>query len=1783
MASTPELALLALRVYGTPGATDGTNIERNRPAVPEGWTEREWHADDGRGFSYGVYTRGSEVVIPYAGTNQGIDWIANGTNGAGLSSGQTTSAAIAYLQAKQQYGGNITFTGHSLGGGLASMMSVWFDRPAIVFDEAPFELTARFYPLVQYTKLVLELAGYTDPAFASYTGLLDFYTREGQVQNHYVGEEALQIARMLFPTIMGTGADNRMEFGVNNMLSSTGRVDLHSQALLAAGSLSTAFREGTIAVQQTLPLLMNKNFYAFSTADPRENVLINFIRGEQGAGDKLTHFGGDLAKLGGIGLPNAMQIALIGQCIEWYYWQPTNYPGTEFFKQTDALLQYTIALGAGLLNAENKAGAYVEQWLKPLLAAQGITYSTSFVTFDQWNVATGSGATGTAQDADKDQIFIGSGSGDDFTGGNLNDVLFGGEGADTLRGEGGNDDLYGSAGGDQLFGGAGYDTYRIDGNDTVTDSDGVGTLEDKTGRRIAGAVEKRDDGTYVFLSDSSITVTGGTDLKLTLADGSSVTIKDFQDGNLGIQLSTTGAASQIDRTIVGDLAPVDQSASTPGVQTANDELDNVIVNPGQVEANRDDTLYDSSGNDDIQGKGGNDFVWAFRGGADRIDGGTGNDVMLAGDGDDIVVGGAGNDVLHGERGSNRLYGGAQVTIEEAFAAQDDPPSGLKGEFIAGGSEEDIIVGDTGNDLLTGGGGDDIVLGGAGDDNILPDVVVTGVGFDWSVTRSVTTSAGGSTVYGYSLNNVGTSGPSALSGNDVVFAGGGADWVLTGIGDDYVDAGSGDDVVFSHHDNDEVFGGSGNDVLVGDGASVPVASHGDDYLDGEAGDDELWGDGGDDVLFGGEGNDLLIADLGPTGAGSDYLDGEDGNDRVVGGARDDQLFGGAGNDMMQGDSGSRTLDGNDYLDGEAGNDTLFGEGGQDEIHGGDDADYIAGDHGGTDASGEADQLYGGAGNDTITGQGGDDILDGGLDNDLIGGGAGADRMDGGAGLDQLQGGEGDDTVYGGDGLDTLYGESGNDVLYGGADRDYLFGDEGDDTLDGGDGDDIYIYNFGDGNDHISDSGGTDWLVFSDITWGQLALGVGSLKLTVPGGSIHLDDFDPDNPFAAGGIEYFQFADNTVLTKAQLINLLGFTPTGTPGPDALSGTALSDTVQGLAGDDVINARAGNDTVFADGGEDQANGGDGNDILNGGDGNDILSGDGGNDTVNGDGGNDMLTGGAGTDALFGGEGDDTYFFQAGDGSDTATDTVGQNGVQLGGGLTLGSVIFSRAGNDLVVAIRNTADSLTVKEWFAPDSHFATVSLGDGTVLDHAGVDAAMPANQLPSVLPDSALVIEDSILAAAGNALANDSDPEGQALRVTNPGSHMGTYGSLSLQSGGGYEYTLANGSAAVQSLGAGQSVTDTFTYTVTDDDPAGAASAQGSIIVTVHGTNDLPTLGTDTASIAEDAALVTGNVIANDTDADAGAVLAVANPGVRAGTYGSLNLGANGGWVYTLANASAPVQGLAAGQTVTENFGFLVGDGTAQVNGGLTVSVSGVNDAPILVTALMDQAASANTSWQWQLPAGSFTDVDTGDALTYRATLADGSALPSWLTFSPATQTFSGRVPRDATGTIDIKVDVADGSQATASDIFTLNFSGGGTGGGGGGGGNGGGNGGGSTGNEGVGNGVDGPPPGHDDSFNDGEGTGPGSPGAQGGNPMAPGLGHLALIDIAIYGLTTVPSNAPVHGELAAALADAPGQVKKAAAESAEGYGPEAPQLDPMQEIALVGLPWYQWNQWEFDRP
>lgn len=1236
--------------------------------------------------------------------------------------------------------------------------------------------------------------------------------------------------------------------------------------------------------------------------------------------------------------------------------------------------------------------------------------------------------------------------------------------------------------------------------------------------------EARDDTLFDGYGNDLINAGDGNDFVWEMRGGNDVINLGGGDDDLHTIWGPTGRL----------IASGGDGSDYLGAGSGRDIIEGGAGADGLYGSSENDRLYgDARGNAadfiaqgaDQQGTGQKGEWFDAEDGNDQVFGGAGNDFVAGGGGDDLIVAGGGRDYIWGDWNTytpggqwrdwsvterietaadgslNHIYDIANIYGEDDDGVGDDVIyAGAGDDFVLAERGNDTVYLEAGNDSAWGDDGDDVLLGGAGDDV---------------------------------LNGDNTSAFVALALH----------------GSDFLDGGEGNDGLFGSGGADVLYGGAGDDIMSGDSNDENA---GDDYLDGEDGSDMMVGAAGDDSLFGGDGDDQLFGDSSGTAVanqGDDYLDGEGGNDTLAGSGGDDTLFGGDGNDTLLGDSDD--VSGDDYLDGEAGDDILIGKGGRDVLNGGDGADQIAGDMAGEDPSGDADMIDGGAGNDLIDAQGGDDIVDAGADIDTVFGGAGNDQIAGGAGNDWIQGGEdndladggdgddvlfgesgddllegglgidyllggdGNDTLSGGEGQDVLFGDAGDDILQGGSDVDYLLGGAGDDTLNGGEGDDVFYVYSGEGIDHIADSGGTDWLVLPDINLSAVTLGVGSLKLTVPGGEIHLDDFDPDNPYAAGGIEYFQFADTGGMSKTQLINALGFKPMGTPDNDVLLGTSLADDIQALAGNDEVTARAGNDTINLDAGDDYADagagndlvyagdgadqviGGDGDDTVYGGAGDDYLSGNAGNDSLYGDAGNDVLAGGAGSDTLDGGEGDDTFLFSRGDGGDVATDGVGSNQVELGSGMTADDVVFSRQGDALLISVEGASDRLTVNDWFAADGHFSNLVLGDGTTLDHAEVEALMPSNQAPLMTADAATAIEDSVLGVSGNALANDADPEGRSLRITNAGTYAGAVGTLALNSTGSFTYSLDNASAAVQSLAAGEVLTESFAYTATDDDPNGAASAQSSIVVSVKGANDLPVLAADAAATNEDSvAVLTGNVLANDHDIDNGAVLSVANPGNRAGLYGSLNLGAAGAYSYQLNTASANVQALGAGQVVTDNFAESISDGIAQVAGNLAITITGANDAPIVQTPLLDQNASANSSWTWQLPAGSFADVDSGDALTYSASLSDGTALPSWLSFSAATQTFSGRVPKSATGTLELRVNADDRLGARASDVFTLAFDA--TSGGGGGGGGSGGNGGGSTANEGVGNGVDAPPPGHDLSFNDGAGTGPGNPGAQGGN-------------------------------------------------------------------------------------
>lgn len=106
--------------------------------------------------------------------------------------------------------------------------------------------------------------------------------------------------------------------------------------------------------------------------------------------------------------------------------------------------------------------------------------------------------------------------------------------------------------------------------------------------------------------------------------------------------------------------------------------------------------------------------------------------------------------------------------------------------------------------------------------------------------------------------------------------------------------------------------------------------------------------------------------------------------------------------------------------------------------------------------------------------------------------------------------------------------------------------------------------------------------------------------------------------------------------------------------------------------------------------------------------------------------------------------------------------------------------------------------------------------------------------------------------------------------------------------------------------------------------------------------------------------------------------------------------------------------------------------------MTVSVEDTNDAPTVANAMADQIIAEGGSLNFQFNANVFLDVDKADSLSFTATLSDGNALPSWLTFDADTRTFTGTPSSSDTGGIKINVTATDTSNATVSDTFYLTF-------------------------------------------------------------------------------------------------------------------------------------------------
>jgi hypothetical protein len=216
-------------------------------------------------------------------------------------------------------------------------------------------------------------------------------------------------------------------------------------------------------------------------------------------------------------------------------------------------------------------------------------------------------------------------------------------------------------------------------------------------------------------------------------------------------------------------------------------------------------------------------------------------------------------------------------------------------------------------------------------------------------------------------------------------------------------------------------------------------------------------------------------------------------------------------------------------------------------------------------------------------------------------------------------------------------------------------------------------------------------------------------------------------------------------------------------------------------------------------------------------------------------------------------------------------------------------------------------------------------------------------------------------------------------------------------------------------------------ITTDALGGTTTFTSAATVAIANVNDAPVVANaiaDQASLEDTAwSYQVASGAFSDVDGDTLTYSATLGDGAALPSWLSFNAG-------TRTFSGTPPLNFAG----TLNLKVTASDGSASVSDTFVLTVTAVNDAPVVSAAIADQVSAENAVWSYQVASGAFSDVD-GTALSYSATLGDGAALPSWLSFNAGTRTFSGTPPLNFTGTLNLKVTASDGSQS-ASDTFIL---------------------------------------------------------------------------------------------------------------------------------------------------
>ena len=369
-----------------------------------------------------------------------------------------------------------------------------------------------------------------------------------------------------------------------------------------------------------------------------------------------------------------------------------------------------------------------------------------------------------------------------------------------------------------------------------------------------------------------------------------------------------------------------------------------------------------------------------------------------------------------------------------------------------------------------------------------------------------------------------------------------------------------------------------------------------------------------------------------------------------------------------------------------------------------------------------------------------------------------------------------------------------------------------------------------------------------------------------------------------------------------------------------------------------------------------------INGADDTPMLTGDTGTVTEDGN----LVA--SGTVTATGGDAGDTQFT-----AETITSSVGSLKIEADG--------------DWTYTADNSKDAIQGLKAGATLTDTLTVTSADGATTTTVTI-TINGADDTPMLTGDTGTVTEDGNLVASGTVTATGGDAGDTQFTAETITSSVG---SLKIEADGDWTYTADNSKDAIQGLKADATLTDTLTVTSAD----GATTT--TVSITINGADDAPVANDDTGATTENTPLtvadgdtgragggaqrVNADLLENDVDLDGDTLTitevagdtdnvgsATAGTDENGNAGGSFTIHDDGSWSF---DPGSDFNDLADGATRTTSVVYTISDNTVTDTATLTVTVTGVGDAP---TANDDTGSTAENT-----PL-TVADGDTGTGTT-----------------------------------------------------------------------------------------------------------------------------------------------------------------------------------------------------------